>query len=55
VGGLDLVQTVAREEAFGRSRYALAPRPEAFGDPSRLREGIARAFAPGLTRTARAW
>ena len=43
LGGLDLIQEIARGGRLtGDWKYAL--RPDPFGDPVHLREGVARAF-----------
>jgi hypothetical protein len=50
IGGLDLIQEVDRDRRTGRWRYEM--RPEPFGDPENLREGVERAFETALWRTA---
>jgi hypothetical protein len=50
IGGLDLIQEIDRDRRTGRWTYEM--RPEPFGDPENLREGVERAFETALWRTA---
>jgi hypothetical protein len=55
IGGLGVTQRAKRVGHEGRSRWILTQREHAFADALRVREGVERAFAAPMSRTARAW
>jgi hypothetical protein len=58
LAGLDVVQELRRERqrgALGSQAWRLEPRPDLFANAEDLHEGVERAFARSVPRTARLW
>jgi hypothetical protein len=56
IGGIGVLQQVFRGQHFGEPQWILSPGSGAFQDAARVvREGVERAFAQPLRRSARAW